>query len=61
MRLRERGGGQRRRRPWNRAFSGTALKEYNPMIQTRVQELGDALAARRGQVVDLAEWIGFFT
>ncbi|GJE99305.1 cytochrome P450 [Phanerochaete sordida] len=52
---------QRRRRPWNRAFSGTALKEYNPMIQARVQELGDALAARRGQVVDLAEWIGFFT
>nr|BAL05148.1 cytochrome P450 [Phanerodontia chrysosporium] len=52
---------QRRRRPWNRAFNTAAMKEYTPLMQNRVRELGDALVARQGQVVDLAEWIGFFT
>ncbi|GJE99306.1 cytochrome P450 [Phanerochaete sordida] len=52
---------QRRRRPWNRAFNSASVKEFNPIIQARVHELGDALAAREGQVLDLAEWIGFFT
>nr|BAL05147.1 cytochrome P450 [Phanerodontia chrysosporium] len=52
---------QRRRRRWNRAFNTASVKEFNPIIQARVQELGDAFAAREGQVLDLAEWIGFFT
>ena len=51
----------RRRRPWNRAFNTAAMKEYTVFIRTHAQELSDALASRQGQVVDLAEWISFFT
>ena len=51
----------RRRRPWNRAFSTASAKEFVPIIQSRVQQLGDALVARQGQTVDLAEWMSFFT
>nr|AAX81444.1 high nitrogen upregulated cytochrome P450 monooxygenase 2 [Phanerodontia chrysosporium] len=50
-----------RRRPWNRAFSATALKEYEPLIYGRVHQLVSALADRQGQVVDIAKWIGYFT
>ncbi|KIP08940.1 hypothetical protein PHLGIDRAFT_68457 [Phlebiopsis gigantea 11061_1 CR5-6] len=52
---------QRRRRPWNRAFNTSSLKEFVPIIQNRVQQLVEALGARQGQSVDLAQWIGFFT
>ena len=52
---------QQRRRPWNRAFNTAALKEYQPKLQARLQQLVDALEERQGQVVDLAQWIGFFT
>ena len=51
---------QRRRRPWNRAFSTTSLKELLPGIQRRVQQLGDALASRQGQTLDLVDWMSFF-
>ena len=51
----------RRRRPWNRAFNTTSLKEFQPIIVNRARQLVDILRARRGQVVDIAEWISFFT
>ena len=51
----------RRRRPWNRAFNWASVKEFEPVITNRVQQLVEALDARKGQVIDLAEWIGFFT
>ena len=50
-----------RRKRWNRAFSTAALKEFQPRIQYRVQQVVDALEERQREVVDLAEWIGFFT
>lgn len=52
---------QLRRRPWNRAFNTASLKEFQPRIQHRVHQLVDALEERHGQVLDLAQWIGFFT
>ena len=52
---------QRRRRPWNRAFSTNGLKEFMPLVQARVHQLVEHLAERKGQPLDLAEWFSFFT
>lgn len=51
----------KRRKPWNRAFSTTSVKEFEPIIQHRVQQFVDALAERQGQVLDLAAWVSYFT
>ncbi|GJE91627.1 cytochrome P450 [Phanerochaete sordida] len=51
----------KRRKPWSRAFSSAAVREFEPIIQQRVHQLVEALGARQGQVVDFAEWISFFT
>jgi cytochrome P450 len=50
-----------RRRIWDRAFTATAIKSYEPLLHARVVELENALAARTGQVIDLAEWFGYMT
>lgn len=50
-----------RRRPWARAFNVNSLKEYEPHIEKRAQQLVDELAKRQGEVVDLTEWVSFFT
>lgn len=53
----------RRRRPWNRAFNSTAIKEYQPLIVKRVIQLVDGVsadAAKKG-VVDLSCWLRWFT
>ena len=50
----------RRRRPWNRAFNTSALKEYEHIIAKRVSQLVGALEEQKG-VVDLTLWLGYFT
>lgn len=50
----------RRRRPWTRAFSTAALKEYEPIVANRVAQLVEAVGHQKG-VTDLAQWISFFT
>ena len=49
----------RRRRPWTRAFSTNALKDYEVLVIKRVTQLVDTLAAQKG-TVDLTQWISFF-
>ena len=39
----------RRRRPWNRAFSGPALREYEEVIARRAEQLIEVLAAHTGE------------
>ena len=66
----------RRRRPWTRAFSTAALKEYHPIIHKRATQLTECLAnscatsGKGGSKVteanvntwtDLTRWIAFFT
>lgn len=66
----------RRRRPWTRAFSTSALKEYHPIIHKRVAQLTEALAhscvsdvangrtdakAEKEVWTNLAQWVAFFT
>lgn len=49
-----------RRRPWNRAFSSTAIKNYEPLIFARTSQLVDILAKQTG-TLDLLEWIHWFS
>jgi len=49
----------RRRRPWTRAFSTSALKGYEALVIKRVTQLVDTLAAQK-DTVDLSQWISFF-
>jgi cytochrome P450 len=49
----------RRRRPWTRAFSTNALKDYEELVIKRVTQLVDALAVQKA-AVDMTQWISFF-
>lgn len=66
----------RRRRPWTRAFSTAALKEYHPIIHKHVTQLTELLAnscsahvksdskvteADKNSWTNLTQWIAFFT
>lgn len=48
-----------RRKPWSRAFSTAALKEYQPTVRKRAAQLLERLRKESG-TVDLAQWISFF-
>lgn len=50
----------RRRRPWMRAFSTNALKEYHPQIKKRVGQFVDSLSAEN-EAINLAQRISWFT
>ena len=51
----------KRRRPWTRAFSTAALKEYQPLVAKRATQLTEALANTKGEPTNLTQWIAFFT
>jgi cytochrome P450 len=51
----------KRRRVWDRAFTPSAIKSYEPMLQHRLSQLLDALSSRVGTPVDVAEWFGLFS
>lgn len=51
----------KRRRPWTRAFSTAALKEYQPMVAKRATQLTDGLADTQGVPTNLTQWIAYFT
>ena len=56
------------RKLWNRAFSSTALKEYEVIMAKRARQLIDCLDIRvhgsdrkEGAVLDMAAWLNYFT
>ncbi|KAL0954501.1 hypothetical protein HGRIS_003468 [Hohenbuehelia grisea] len=49
----------RRRRPWSRAFSISALKHYEAMIVRRAYQLKSRLEEQKG-TIDLSAWMGYF-
>jgi cytochrome P450 len=51
----------RRRRAWDRAFTTTAVKSYEPLLAARLDEFVACMDARLEQRVDLAEWIRFLS
>jgi cytochrome P450 len=62
----------RRRKIWNRAFSTTAVKDYEQKLELRATELVEELAKRAGksakagkmtsaiETVDLTTWFSYF-
>ncbi|KAI9446339.1 high nitrogen upregulated cytochrome P450 monooxygenase 2 [Lactarius indigo] len=55
------------RKPWNRAFSSTAVKEYETIVAKRIRQLVGCLEAmiqrsdqKASAVVDMAEWLKYF-
>ena len=53
----------RRRRPWNRAFSVPALKEYEEIIARRAEQLVELFAAhaKEGKPANAGKCAGSFT
>jgi len=56
------------RKPWNRAFSSTAMKEYEDIVANRVRQLVGCLenlvdrsAPKEGALLDIAAWLNYFT
>ena len=56
-----------RRKLWNPGFTTSALRDYQPVLSNRVLQLAEHLNKRagkgsnKGEPLDLAEWMGFFT
>ena len=55
------------RKPWNRAFSSTALKEYEVIVANRARQLLGCIEDRvngsdkkAGVELDIAAWFGYF-
>jgi cytochrome P450 len=57
--LRDKQEHTRRRRPWTRGFSSSALKGYEPLITARATQLVEALG-NQVEAVDLSKWFGYF-
>jgi hypothetical protein len=56
------------RKPWNQAFSSTALKEYEVIVANRIRQLIGCLEdqvhdsrRKEGAVFDMATWLNYFT
>jgi hypothetical protein len=50
-------GHAERRKIWDRAFTASALKSYEPLLGARVSELAQQLSAHLGTNIDIAEWL----
>ena len=50
----------RRRRPWARAFTSTAVKDYSVLVAKRTRQLVSRLEQQEG-VVNLDKWVDYFT
>ncbi|KAI0355856.1 high nitrogen upregulated cytochrome P450 monooxygenase 2 [Trametes cingulata] len=50
---------QERRKPWNRAMSANALKEYEPQLSNRATQLVHVLGTQK-QDIDIGQFIKFF-
>ena len=56
------------RKPWNRAFSSTAMKEYEILVAKRIRQLVGCLEGmiersdeKASAVVDMNRWSKYFT
>jgi cytochrome P450 len=49
-----------KRKSWSQGFTPAALKEYDPIIQGRTNQLVQRLEQQVG-TIDLGKWISYFT
>jgi cytochrome P450 len=50
-----------RRRVWDRAFTPSAVKTFDPLLRNRIDQLMLQLSPRLGRPIDIAEWLGFLS
>ena len=50
----------RRRKPWNRALNVASLKDFEPFVAHRAEQLVSRLSVQE-QTTNLARWFGWFT
>lgn len=50
----------RRRKPWNRALNVASLKDFEPFVAHRAEQLVSRLASQK-ETTNLARWFGWFT
>lgn len=50
----------KRRQPWTKATSVAALKGYETVVLTKVNELVEAFETHSGEVIDLSEWMMYY-
>jgi cytochrome P450 len=53
----------KQRRAWDKGFNGRALKDYEQLLVKRTQELLENFEsyARLGEVVDMSQWMKYFS
>ncbi|KAJ7090898.1 cytochrome P450 [Mycena belliarum] len=49
------------RKAWNRAFNPAAIKGYEPILIRRVAQLTEALSSQKEEIIDLSQWLSFFS
>ena len=49
-----------RRKPWSRAMSAMAIKSYEPLVRTQVEEMIGGLTKRLDKEIDISKWMSFF-
>jgi cytochrome P450 len=58
--IRDRDLHARRRSHWIRGLNSTSIKDYEPLINKRVQQLTDLLARNEGFEIDLSQILSYF-
>ncbi|KAF7540210.1 hypothetical protein G7054_g1607 [Neopestalotiopsis clavispora] len=51
----------KRRRVWDRGFSASALRNYEPRVQDYTNQLMQQLAKRENQPVNVTDWFNFYS
>jgi cytochrome P450 len=51
----------RLRRIWNRAVSGSAMKEYEKVLIRQNRQLIESLHKRHSETIDISQWMEFFS
>ncbi|EKM57284.1 uncharacterized protein PHACADRAFT_254974 [Phanerochaete carnosa HHB-10118-sp] len=49
-----------RRKPWVKAMGISALKGYEPILQTKILELVEVLSKRQKETIDISHWMNLF-
>ena len=59
--IRDQAEHMRRRKPWNRALSIAAIKDYKGILGSRVHEIVTELESVTSDPINFTEWINRFT
>ena len=49
-----------RRKPWTKAMGISTVKNYEPTIHLKTDELLEELSKRQGEIIDISQWMAFY-